>query len=169
MRAWLWAILTMTAVLLIILAGSWLRNARIEEAAVTVRLAEAVGLALPAAAPAAAPMRDFTASLGPVRPAEQLVEEVQQAAAGAGVALIALQVSEQAPRADRLGRTELPIELQGPYPAVKHCLAEILRRIPQSTVARLQWQRVEGTPDTVARAQLVVWFAPTVAKASAGT
>jgi len=90
MKGWTWAASTLAAALLSVLAGWWLRHVHSEQAAIAAQLAHAAATAAPvAAAPAAGPARDFIADLGPVRPAEELVEEIQQAAAGTGVALIA--------------------------------------------------------------------------------
>lgn len=148
------------------LAGAWYRSTQREESALQAQWARSAGTALPVTATDENPGRDFTASLGAVQASEHLVAVIQSAAARARVTLASVQVQEQATTPDRLGRTELPLVLRGRYPAIKRCLAEILDRIPHTTVARLQWQRVEGVAESEARVQLVAWFAPAAAAAT---
>lgn len=149
-----------------LVVGMSLRSALREEAAMQQQLASRAALPRPHAEAASPEKRDFTANLGGAQPADRLVHVVQAAAARAGVTLTSLQVQEYAATPERLGRTELPLVLQGPYPAIKRCLIEVLDRVPSATVARLQWQRSEGSADTETRVQLVVWSAPATAAAA---
>lgn len=149
-----------------IVAGLSLRSALREEAAMQQQLASRAELPRPHAETVSPGKRDFTANLGGAPSADSLVQVVQGAATRAGVTLTSLQVQEHAATPERLGRTELPLVLHGPYPAVKRCLVEVLDRIPSATVARMQWQRSEGSADTEARVQLVVWSAPVTAAAA---
>ncbi len=160
LRAWAAVAALGFSIVACVLAGWWLRSAQREESIVEEQLARAARVAPPAPVAAPSPARDFTASLGPPQSAERLVGVIQGAAARAGVTLSSVQIQEQVATPDRLGRTELPLVLQGPYPAIKRCLIEILDRIPQATVARLQWQRLEGSAGTEARLHLMVWSAP---------
>ena len=148
-----------------VVAGLSLRSALREEAVVQQQLVGRAPLPRPRTETASPEMRDFTASLGGPQPADRLLQVVQGAAARASVTLTSLQVQEHSATPERLGRTDLPLVLQGHYPAIKRCLGEVLDRIPSAAVARLQWQRSEGSADTEARVQLVVWSAPTAASA----
>jgi hypothetical protein len=143
-------------------AGAALLNAHGKEAATQSELASRRAVALPSAT-AMAETRDFTAKLRASHSPDGIVEVIQSAAARAGVTLASVQVQEHVGAPDRLGRIELPMTLQGPYPAIKRCITETLDRLSSATVARLQWQRLEGTAETEARVQLVVWSAPAMA------
>jgi hypothetical protein len=166
LRAWTAVAAIIVLALVCVLTGLWYRSAHREESVIQERLAHGTGAVPPTATAVAGPARDFTATLDAAQPAVRWVEVIQGAAARAGLTLTSVQVQEQASTPDRLGRTEMPVVLQGPYPAIKRCLAEILNRIPHSTVARLHWQRAEGAVDTEARLHLVVWSAPALAGAA---
>ncbi len=85
---------------------------------------------------------------------------VQDAAQRAGVAIESMQVKESAPTVERLGSGELNIVARGSYAALKRWLAEIVDRVPASTVPRLQLQRAAGVPDLEARITLRAWSRP---------
>lgn len=166
LRAWAAVAALVLSTLACVLAGLWYRNAQRQEAIAQEQLSRTNRAALPIAVAPASTANDFTATLGLAPPPERLVNVIQGAAARAGVTMASVHVQERPAAPDRLGRTEVPIVLQGMYPAIKRCLAEILDRIPHATVARLQWQRMEGAADTEVRVQLVVWSAPVPAGAA---
>jgi Type II secretion system (T2SS), protein M subtype b len=110
-----------------------------------------------AAAPLAA---DFSADLPATTAPASALEVVQGAAARAAVVVASVQLQELAASPERFGRIELSIQARGGYANLKPWLAEVIERVPASTVLRLQMQRAEGAADIEARFTLVVWSRP---------
>jgi hypothetical protein len=109
---------------------------------------------------------DFTATLPAKASAAQALEVLQSAAARTQVAVESVQVQDMPATEERLGRVELVVTARGSYADLKRWLAEVTERVPGSTIARLQLQRQEGTPQVQAQLVVVAWSQPEVSSAS---
>lgn len=103
---------------------------------------------------------DFAAALGPLPPAHEVIQVVYQSAQRFGATVGAVRVAEQAPTDERLARMELSFELRAPYASLKAALADVLKRVPATTLARLNLQADPSTNVVVGQITLRVWGAP---------
>lgn len=110
---------------------------------------------------------DFVSHLPGTANSQRVVDALQRAGREAGVSVTSITVRDSLPKPDQLGRLEIAVTAQGPYPALKQVLVEWLARFPSATVRSQQWRRVDtGSPalgaGALAEASWVisVWTAP---------
>lgn len=124
---------------------------------------------MPAALPkqATQPPGDFASALGPPVTGGKLMQLLDGAAQRAGATIAAVSLSEYPASQTELGRTEVTVQLSGPYAASRRMLQELHDRLPALQVRRMKLQTT-AAPGGQVQASLVlsVWSAPVAATAS---
>lgn len=112
---------------------------------------------------------DFVIVLPEVAPVDAWIQAAQRASSAHGVRLGGLAVNPRAGAVATVGRTEVQLQWQGTYPAIKAALNEALDARQAAVLARLSLRKAPVAPGMV-DAQIEVWVLarPNVASAVAG-
>lgn len=143
--------LTAIAVILAVCAISLHLQARASLSAAQREYAAVSALSSPS--PASASAKAFVQRLGPPVTAEALAAQLAELATS-GVAVAGFTATPREPTASTLGRTEVQLQLQGPYPAIKQALAQLLDLNPSAVLAHLTMRREASGVD----AQVTLWL-----------
>jgi 7-keto-8-aminopelargonate synthetase-like enzyme len=149
---WLWAVLT--GLTTVTLGGLMAHTTSLQHDIESLEGGLQASLTAPPAAVAPAPMRDFTSELPARVEPLQVLAEFMRSSSSAGVSLPDVAIRTDPVNPDTLGRTEIALQLRGPYPAMRGVIADVMDRYPNVTVR--QW-RLRNDPSTgVAESSVVL-------------
>lgn len=136
-RWWWWAIATIGS-LAVLMASDQHRREQLN-AQMRLHAQIAAGETATAVRPTSPAVRtDFTSKLGSTISAERFLSILQQTCTRANASLTSTAVAERASVPGELHAVEFNVAMKGNYDAIKLVLAEVLQRVPATTVKQLR-------------------------------